>query len=217
MESVEILPGSSPVKMIVIWLHGLGADGYDFEPLVPQLQLPNELGIKFIFPHAPLQSVTINNGLRMRAWYDVKHPDLAVAQDIAGIRASASLIKSLLEQAYEEVDKVVLAGFSQGGVISLFAGLRHARQLTGILALSTYLADADVLEVERSEENREVPIMMMHGIDDPVIPLVHGQRSRDELVALGYTVEWKAYAMPHSICPQQVNEIGIWLRKLAAQ
>ncbi len=216
MESVKILPGNKPVKMVVIWLHGLGADGYDFEPLVPQLQLSDELGIKFIFPHAPLQSVTINDGLRMRAWYDIRHPDLAVAQDIAGIRISANLIKNLIDQAYEEVEKVVLAGFSQGGVISLCAGLRYSRQLTGILALSTYLADREALEVERSEENREVPILMMHGIEDPVIPLIHAQRSKDELVALGYAVEWKTYAMPHSVCPQQVNDIGIWLRKLAA-
>ncbi len=215
MDSVEIKPGSAPVKMIVIWLHGLGADGHDFVPIVPQLGLSDELGVKFIFPHAPHQAVTINNGLRMRAWYDIRHPDLAVVPDIDGIRRSTQLIKGTLEQAFTEVDKVVLAGFSQGGVISLFAGLRYPRRLSGVLALSTYLVDRNALAAERSEANREVPILMMHGVDDPIIPLVDAERSRDELIALAYAVEWMAYPMSHSVHPQQMSDIGRWLRRLA--
>ncbi len=215
MDSVEIKPGNAPVKMIVIWLHGLGADGHDFVPIVPQLGLSDELGVKFIFPHAPHQAVTINNGLRMRAWYDIHHPDLAVVPDIDGIRRSTQLIKGTLEQAFTEVDKVVLAGFSQGGVISLFAGLRYPRRLSGVLALSTYLADHNALAAERSEANREVPILMMHGVDDPIIPLADAERSRDELIALAYAVEWMAYPMPHSVHPQQMSDIGRWLRRLA--
>src|SRR5580765_1055200 len=189
-------PGAS-----VIWLHGLGADGNDFVPIVPELRLPGSLPVRFVFPHAPVRPVTINNGMRMRAWYDIAAADLNNRADITGVRQSQGEIEALIAREKGRgvpAARIVLAGFSQGGAIALHAGLRHAERLAGILALSTYLVQADKLPAEAAPANHDLPIFMAHGTHDPVIPLTWAARSRDALISLGYAVDWHEYAMPHS-------------------
>ena len=213
MEAVEIETGSPP-QAAVLWLHGLGADGHDFEPIVPELRLAKP--VRFVFPHAPVQPVTINGGMRMRAWYDIS--DGAIRrEDEGGVRASQKLIEALIEREKERgtaAGKLVLAGFSQGGAIALQTGLRHAQRIAGVMALSTYLPIADKLAAEASAQNRDAPIFMAHGSYDPVIPLARAEQSRGILQALGYAVEWREYSMPHSVCPEEVADISGWLRKV---
>lgn len=198
----------------VVWLHGLGADGHDFEPAVPELRLPGDLGVRFIFPHAPVRPVTVNGGMRMRAWYDIAELDIAARQDEAGIRDSARRIEGLLaevrDQGYSPGD-TVLAGFSQGGAIALHAGLRHEPRLAGIVALSCYLPLHEQLDDEAARANRETPIFMGHGIQDPVVPCALGERSRDFLGARGYEVDWHQYPVPHGVTPEELRDIGEWL------
>ncbi|HKW36491.1 MAG TPA: alpha/beta hydrolase [Burkholderiales bacterium] len=214
LDAIEIETAKNP-KSSVIWLHGLGADGNDFAPLIPALQLPRA-PIRFVFPHAPVQPVTINGGMRMRAWYDIS--DGAIRrEDEGGVRASQKLIEALIAREKERgiaANRVALAGFSQGGAIALHTGLRHAECIAGIMALSTYLPIADKLPGEASRANRDVPIFMAHGSYDPVIPLARAEQSRETLQSLGYAVEWREYAMPHSVCPEEVTDIGAWLRKV---
>ena len=210
LETLEIETGASP-RAAVIWLHGLGADGHDFEPIVPELGLPAALALRFVFPHAPHQAVTINGGAVMRAWYDVTGDG---RQDAVGIRASQVRVESLIarERARGVAARcIVLAGFSQGGAVALQTGLRHPERLAGILALSAYLPLPDTLAQEASEANRDLPIFMSHGTQDPVIPLSWAARSRDHLVALGYAVEWREYPMPHSVCAEEIEDVGRWL------
>jgi len=210
LETLEIETGASP-RAAVIWLHGLGADGHDFEPIVPELGLPAALALRFVFPHAPHQAVTINGGAVMRAWYDVTGDG---RQDAVGIRASQVRVESLIarERARGVAARcIVLAGFSQGGAVALQTGLRHPERLAGILALSSYLPLPDTLAQEASEANRDLPIFMSHGTQDPVIPLSWAARSRDHLVALGYAVEWREYPMPHSVCAEEIEDVGRWL------
>src|SRR3954464_13305472 len=191
METVELETGPRP-DAAVVWLHGLGADGHDFEPIVPELRLPASPAIRFVFPHAPLRPVTINNGMRMRAWYDIFQFG-GGPEDEAGVRASEAQVKDLL--AREEArgiaaGKVVLAGFSQGGAIALQTALRYPKRLAGVLALSTYLPIAATLDKEKSTANREVPIFMAHGSHDDIIPLARAEQSRQALAAAGYKVQW---------------------------
>ena len=211
LETLEIETGPFPLAA-VIWLHGLGADGHDFEPIVPELGMPAAApGVRFVFPHAPLQPVTINGGAVMRAWYDVTGDG---RQDAAGIRSSQARVEALIARERERgvaAGSIVLAGFSQGGALALQTGLRHPERLAGILALSAYLPLPDTLAQEASEANRDAPIFMAHGTQDPVIPLSWAARSRDHLVALGYAVKWQEYPMPHSVCAEEIEDVGRWL------
>lgn len=200
----------------VIWLHGLGADGADFEPIVPALELPARLAVRFVFPHAPVRAVTINMGMRMRAWYDIFELG-GGREDEAGIRASQALLEGLIAREQKrgiEARRIVLAGFSQGGAIALQTGLRHAERLAGIMALSTWLPLAAALAAERHAANRDVPVFMAHGTMDEMIVLERAERSRERLVELGYAPEWHEYPMGHAVCPEEVSAIGAWLGRV---
>jgi phospholipase/carboxylesterase len=213
LDAIEIETTPAP-KASIIWLHGLGADGHDFEPIVPELGLPKSTAVRFIFPHAPVRPVTINGGARMRAWYDVT-PD--GQQDAGGIRVSQAHVEALIAREHTRgiaAGAIVLAGFSQGGAMALQTGLRHAERLAGILALSAYLPLPDTLAQEASAANRDLPIFMAHGTQDPVIPLSWAKRSRDLLVGLGYSAEWHEYPMPHSVCAGEIADIGHWLGRI---
>jgi phospholipase/carboxylesterase len=211
LDAIEIETGKNPTASI-IWLHGLGADGNDFAPIVPELRLP-KAAIRFVFPHAPVQPVTINGGMRMRAWYDIAD-DAERREDERGVRASQALIEALISREKERgaaSGRLVLAGFSQGGAIALQTGLRHPERIAGIMALSTYVPVGEKLSAEASAANRDVPIFMAHGSYDPIIPLVRAEQSRALLQSLGYPVEWREYGMPHSVCPEELADIGAWL------
>jgi phospholipase/carboxylesterase len=215
-ETVEVEP-RRPGEASVILLHGLGADGHDFESLVPELKLPESPAIRWVFPHAPIRPVTINGGARMRAWYDVVALDRRSVQDEAGIRESAGSASALIARERARgiaADRIVLAGFSQGGAIALFAGLRETERLAGILALSTYLPLADRLEAEAHPANAAVPIFMAHGTLDPLVGLPLAERSRERLAARGHDVEWHAYPMPHSVCAEEVADIRRFLLRV---
>jgi phospholipase/carboxylesterase len=212
MDTIEIESGPGP-QAAVIWLHGLGADGHDFEPIVPELELTKP--VRFIFPNAPVRPVTINNGMRMRAWYDIFQFG-GGPEDEAGIRASEVLLKDLVSQQKKKgiaASKIVLAGFSQGGAIVLQTGLRYPERLGGIMALSTYLPLAAKLEQEKSPQNRDLPIFMAHGTYDDIIPLAKAEASKDLLVKAGYPLEWRTYPMPHSVCPEEIGHISEFLAK----
>lgn len=214
-ENAVIIEPVTVHKASVIWLHGLGADGHDFEPIVPELRLPKALGVRFIFPHAPVRPVTINAGMTMRAWYDIKSPDLRQFEDVASIIDSSALIDRYIERETGSgipSEKIIIAGFSQGGAIALHCGLRYPEKLGGLLALSTYLPMPDKLASEVSEINRTVPIMMMHGDYDPLIPVIAGRESCELLNRAGYDVIWKTYPMPHAVCAEEIRDISEWLR-----
>ena len=209
-----VLEPSSPPTAAVIWLHGLGADGHDFVPIVPELELPDSLAIRFVFPHAPVRPDTINNGMRMRAWYDILALSGAARQDEAGIRDSAAILDDYIARQREHgisARSIVIAGFSQGGAIALHGGLRYPERLGGVMALSTYLPLQDRLANEAATANRDLPILMCHGTADPVLPLQMGEVSRDRLLAAGYPVEWKAYPMQHQVSLAEIADISTWL------
>ena len=208
-----IIETAKPVVVSIIWLHGLGADGHDFEPIVPELNLGTEIGIRFIFPHAPVRPITINNGMAMRGWYDIGHPDLGNHQDLAGIQQSASEIGKLVDQEINQGHEVILAGFSQGGVVALQTGLHNEKPLRGMLILSSYLADQGQTTLA-NKPNQNTPIMMMHGSHDPVVPVDLGKRAFESLKSAGYRAEWREYPMPHSIHPQQIRDIASWLKTI---
>jgi phospholipase/carboxylesterase len=215
LEVIEIETGPAP-QAAVIWLHGLGADGHDFEPIVPELGLPAAKAVRFIFPNAPQRPVTINNGMRMRAWYDILQPG-GGAEDETGIRESQAQIEGLISREVKRGiphDKIVLAGFSQGGAIVLQTALRQRERLAGVMALSTYLPLSKTLEKERATANGALPIFMAHGEYDNMIPLDRAVRSRDALQALGYAVEWREYPMPHSVCPEEIADIAAFLLRI---
>ena len=218
LESIEIETARNATAS-VIWMHGLGADGNDFVPIVRELDLSGLQPIRFIFPHAPMRPVTINNGYVMRAWYDVKWGDLegkSKEADEQGVRASQEAIVQLVERERTrgiEARGIVLAGFSQGGAIALQTGLRYPEKLAGIMALSTYLPLAETLAAEASVENRKTPIFMAHGQQDGVIPYAMAARSRDMLVEHGYDVEWHEYRMAHSVCLEEIEDIAAWLKR----
>ncbi|KRE97631.1 carboxylesterase [Frateuria sp. Soil773] len=198
----------------VIWLHGLGADGNDFAPIVPELVAKDWPALRFVFPHAPVRPVTVNGGMPMRAWYDIKGVAIADKQDADGIRASVAQVEALIAREHERgvpSGRIVLAGFSQGGAIALSAGLRHAHTLAGIVALSTYLPLADALAAERSAANAATPIFWGHGTQDPIVPFALGNASREALQALGYRIDWHSYPMPHSVCADEVADLRDWM------
>jgi phospholipase/carboxylesterase len=219
LESIEIETGRNPAAS-VIWMHGLGADGNDFVPIVNELGLDSTPAIRFLFPHAPMRPVTINNGFVMRAWYDVTLGDLeghSRRADERGVRESQAQIAALIEREEKRgvaPERIVLAGFSQGGAVALQTGLRFPRKLAGMMALSTYLPLAESLPAEAAPANRQTPIFMAHGLYDPVIPIMMGAGSMTFLTGLGYAVEWRQYPMPHSVCPDEIEDIGAWLRKV---
>jgi phospholipase/carboxylesterase len=217
-EVVVTLPPAAPsakgAAASVIWLHGLGADGHDFVPIIPELRLAPPAGMRFIFPHAPVRPVTLNGGMPMRAWYDIRELSAAGRQDEAGTRESAARISALIEREIArgvESSHVFLAGFSQGGAIALHTALRHPQRLGGILALSTYLPLHASVAREASAANRDIPLLMCHGLHDPVLPLALGEMSRDALASLGYAVEWKTYPMQHQVCGPQIADLSAWL------
>lgn len=213
LECVEIETGKNP-RHVVIWLHGLGADGHDFGPIVPDLAGAGMPPIRFVFPHAPVRRVTINGGMPMRAWYDITGMEIAQRQDEDGMRASIVELEALIAR---EVARgiaprdIVLAGFSQGAAMVLCGGLRHAARLGGIIALSGYLPLHEKLADERSAANADVPILIAHGSIDPVVPQPLGMLARDFLRGLGYRVEWKGYAMAHQVCAEEIADLREFL------
>ena len=216
LEAIEIETGRKPTGA-VIWLHGLGADGHDFAPIVPQLVGPDERPLRFVFPHAPVRPVTVNGGMPMRAWYDILGFDRGIPQDTDGIRASAAEVAELIRRENQRgiaTNRIVLGGFSQGGAISLYAGPRYPEKLAGIMGLSCYMLLEDLLPAERTRVNYQTPVFLAHGTQDPLVDVRRGTEARQLLEAGGYPVEWHAYPMPHSVCPQEIDDIGAWLRKV---
>jgi phospholipase/carboxylesterase len=215
LPAVELEP-ASPARFAVIWLHGLGADGHDFPPIVPELGLDPGLAIRWVFPHAPAIPVTINGGLVMPAWYDIRALDLERRHDEEGIRRSAAQVVALVEREVERgvpSERIVLAGFSQGGAIATHVALRHPEPLAGLVGLSTYLVLADELERERSAANQRIPIFQAHGTLDPMVVYERGRSSRDRLRALGYEVEWHEFPMEHQVCLEEIEALGRWLAR----
>ena len=209
--------GNNNCDKCVIWLHGLGADGHDFEPIVPELKLPANHGIRFIFPHAPQRPVTINAGTIMPAWYDLTSMNFTNHEDEQGIRKSAQQITELIQQQQQQgIDskKIILAGFSQGGAIVLHTALRYGEPLAGIMALSTYLPLVKTFESELAAVNRDIPIMMCHGSHDPVVPYHLGDDSRHFMEQAGLKVDWHSYPMQHSVCADEINDISLWIQKI---
>jgi len=218
LESLEVETAPSP-RAAVIWMHGLGADGYDFVDVPPALRLPESLAVRFVFPHAPMQPVTINGGMVMRAWYDIRPDAGARREDEPGLRQSQRQVEALIAREKARgvpAARIVLAGFSQGGAMALQTGLRHPERLAGIMALSCYLPLADLVAAEASAANRDVPIFLAHGTHDPLIPLTRARRALESLTGLGYAVEWHEYPMPHSVCDAEIRDIGAWLARILA-
>ena len=217
LETIEIETAPNPTAT-VIWMHGLGADGNDFAPMVPELRLGSAPAIRFVFPHAPMIPVTINNGYVMRAWYDVSYGDLegkSRQADEKGVRASQAEIEKLIAREVARgirANKIVIAGFSQGGAIALHTGLRHAAPLAGIMALSTYLPAPHTLPAEAAPANRDIALFYAHGSDDQVIPIAMAETSRQTLSAAGYAVDWHEYPMQHSVCLEEIRDISAWLQ-----
>jgi phospholipase/carboxylesterase len=214
LETVERATGSpAEVQASVIWFHGLGADGHDFEPIVPELAL-DELPLRFVFPHAPIRPVTINAGMTMRAWFDVIGLDRRSPQDEPGIRESEAQARALIARENERgipCSRIVLAGFSQGGAVALHTALRYPERLAGVIGLSTFLPLQHRLDAEASEANRGLPAFIAHGTQDPLVVPALGEATRDALVARGHAVEWKTYPMPHAVCAEEIEDIRDWL------
>ncbi len=216
LSTIEIQPEAEH-KYSVIWLHGLGADGHDFEGLIPDLHLTAKAHIHFIFPNAPIQAVTINGGMSMRSWYDILEMSLDRKVDIGGIYQSANLIETLIQNEITlglESTNILLAGFSQGGVIALHAGLRCPDQLAGIVALSTYLPTVEQLNTERATANNATPIFMAHGIIDPVVAVESGKAAFDKLKSMNYNIKWHDYLMEHSLCVEEIQHISMFINSI---
>jgi phospholipase/carboxylesterase len=216
LDSIEIQTAAQP-DASVIWLHGLGADGHDFEPVVPELVRSGERAWRFIFPHAAPRPVTVNNGMRMRAWYDIRSWDRRAGEDEGGFRESDLRIRELIGREISRgipASRIVLAGFSQGGAVSLYTAPRYPERLAGVMALSTYLPLADLLEAQRLPENIVTPIFMAHGLSDATLPVALGLESRDRLRTLGFTVEWHQYPMAHSVCAAEIADIREYLLRV---
>ncbi len=215
-ETVEIEPNGSPCGS-VIWLHGLGADGHDFEAIVPELGLGDSLPLRFVFPHAPVRPVTLNGGMAMRAWFDIYGVDRSARVDEAGIGGSVAQVEALISRECERgmtLGQVTLAGFSQGGCIALTAALTYPARLAGVIGLSTYLPRAAETLAGRSDANADLPVFLAHGIYDPVLPLALGQEVHQALDAAGYNAEWHDYPMPHAVCPDEIAAIAAFLRRI---
>lgn len=213
LDCIERETGTDPTHA-VIWLHGLGADGNDFVPIVPELLDPAWPSLRFVFPNAPQRPVTVNGGMRMRAWYDILGIDIADKQDAEGIRQSITQIEALIAREHRRgvpSGNIVLAGFSQGGAIALSTGLRHAQRLAGIVVLSAYLPMSSTLAAERHPANADVPIFWGHGSADPVVPMALGERSRNQLREQGYTVDWHTWPMAHQVCMEEITALRTWL------
>ncbi|HEY2418768.1 MAG TPA: alpha/beta fold hydrolase [Steroidobacteraceae bacterium] len=218
-DAVLLAPSSASASASVIWLHGLGADGHDFVPIVPDLRLPPALAVRFVFPHAPVRAVSLNHGAAMRAWYDIKVLSIDSAEDADGIADSATRIDGYLRRERAlgiAANRIVIAGFSQGGAMALYSGLRCEQTLAGVLALSTYLPLRQRLAAEASAANRNTSILMCHGRQDPVVPLQYAMLSRDALMQQGYAVQWQEYPMQHEVCAQELADIAAWLRQRLA-
>lgn len=216
LETLEVGP-QTQARAAVIWLHGLGADGSDFRPIVPELSLPEEARIRFVFPHAPYRPVTINGGMSMRAWYDLLGLEAGSPQDAAGIQDSERRLRELIERERGRgvpSERIVLAGFSQGGAIALYTALRYPQRLAGIMALSAYLPLQQDLEESRHEGNAATAVFMAHGSEDPVLPLELGRFARRWLEARSYPLEWHEYAMAHQVCLEEIQAIADWLRRV---
>jgi phospholipase/carboxylesterase len=216
LATVEVTTGAAPVGS-VIWLHGLGADGHDFEPAVPALAPSGGAALRFVFPHAPVRAVTLNGGARMRAWYDILGFDRHIAQDAAGVRASDSDIRALIRRENERgiaTERIVLAGFSQGGAMALFTGTRLAQRLAGIVGLSCYLLLAESFAAERQAANQSTPIFLAHGSFDAVVDPRLGDETRALLGAAAYPVEWHSYPMPHAVCAEEIAAIAAFLQRV---
>lgn len=212
---VAMNPSTTP-KATIIWLHGLGADGHDFTHIVPELQIPERLALRFIFPHAPIRPITVNNGYRMRGWYDITGFSLASREDEAGITETAQAIHKLIQHENNlgiPSNKIILGGFSQGGAIALHTGLRYPETLAGIMALSTYLPLAAKLPVERQAANQATSIFLAHGISDSVIPLAWAEMAKAQLTALGHPVAWHTYPMDHCVSLEEIQDIRVWVEK----
>ena len=218
LPAVELETRPNPDATVIL-MHGLGADGNDFVPIVREFELPKDHGVRFVFPHAPTRPVTINGGMSMRAWYDIVGVDLTPRGDETGIRESQVIVEKFIAREKArgiKSSRIVLAGFSQGGVIALQTGLRHPERLGGIMALSTYLAMPQKLAAEMHQANRDIPIFMAHGTADPTIQLEWADASRRALEAQGYKVDWHTYRMQHSVSLEEVRDIGTWLSKVLA-
>lgn len=218
LDALEIETAPDP-DAAVVWMHGLGADGHDFEPIVPELGLPARPGIRFVFPHAPLRPVTINQGHVMRAWYDVRALAGVRREDEAGVRQSARQIEALMERERQRgiaPRRLVLAGFSQGGAMALHVALRYPERLAGVLALSCYLPLASTLATEASPANRDVPIFWAHGVHDPMLPLAMAEQGREQVGSLGYRIEWHQYPIPHSVSAEEIADVARWLGRVLA-
>ena len=215
LETIEINPVQSATHS-VIWLHGLGADGHDFAGIVPELNLPAKMSMRFILPHAPMRPVTLNNCMTMRAWYDIYGLNASMREDEKGIQQATLLINELIEEEHARgiaYEKIVLAGFSQGGALALYSGLCFPKKLAGILALSSYLPVSNLVFKEASPANKTIPIFMAHGVYDPVVPLLFGQGSYGLLKAQGYQVDWRTYPMQHAVCLEEIKDISAWLQE----
>ncbi|WP_018984261.1 alpha/beta hydrolase [Salinimonas chungwhensis] len=215
---VEVNSGDNP-QACVIWMHGLGDSGHGFTPIVPELKLPNSLPVKFLFPHAPVRPVTINNNMEMPAWYDIKSLDFNSRADLTGVEESAQQIKQLFDAQVEagfSPDKIVLAGFSQGGVIAYHLGLRMEQPIAGILALSTYMCEPGLITEQASDANRNVPVFVAHGEQDPVVPIMLGEMAVNTLKENGYQPQWRTYNMQHNVCLEEVEHVSAWLQERLA-
>jgi phospholipase/carboxylesterase len=213
LPTVEINPDKDPVA-VVIWLHGLGADGHDFEPIVPELRLPANLPVRFVFPHAPEMAVTAFGGQRARAWFDFSMSGTA---NLSGMKKSVSQIHDLIQNEIDNgtpAERILLAGFSQGGVLAFHTALHYPKRLAGILALSTFLGDSDGLGTEKVKANAEIPILLCHGQQDAVLPVAMGKAALESLTNAGYAVEWREYPMGHEVCGEEIQEISRWLQGL---
>ena len=218
MLSREIVETADQCDYAVIWLHGLGADGHDFVPIVPQMKLGSGHGFRFIFPHAPVIPVTINGNMEMRAWYDIRGMSMNRDQDMDGILATAARIQALIDSEYQKgIDhhNIFLAGFSQGGAMAMYVGLRYPQRLAGIIALSSYQLLSDQLEAERSDANRQTPVFIAHGVQDPVVPFIAGESSAKQLSGMNYPVSWQSYNMQHNVCMEEIQDVSAWIAEIS--
>ena len=215
LETLEIETGPNPT-VAVVWLHGLGADGHDFEPIVPELGWPGAPDIRYVFPHAPVRPVTINGGMPMRAWYDILSLTSARGHDREGIVTSVNQVAALVQREISrgiDSERILVVGFSQGGAIALQLALRFPQKLAGVVALSSYLLFPDRIESQRHEVNARLPAFVGHGTLDPVVPLAMGETAAKQLEEMGHPVEWHSYPIPHSVSPEEINHLSAWMKK----
>lgn len=213
----ERIEPEGEARAAVVWMHGLGADGHDFVPIVPELRLDPALGVRFVFPHAPRIPVTINMGMLMPAWFDVVELDFRRQPDLAGVERSAAAVRALVERERADgipSERIALVGFSQGGAIALHVGLRHAERLAGLGALSTFFATPEDDPTVHAAVNADLPVFQAHGVLDPMVPIERGRAARERLVELGHPVEWHEYPMQHQVCIEEIDALGAWLGRV---